>query len=128
MNLKPFIIVSVLCLFFSPIFSHANEIGVSVDVKCNDSTLEYKILNATLNVLKTSPSYKKAPIGEADFMIRIAVSSIKDGGKIVGAAVAILAIKKNPTGPPKIINFGNEVVNLGDLEKRVQSSVNGFLK
>ena len=126
---KKIYLLSIFCLLIISNFCFANETNVSVDMKCDDQTIKYTILQAALEIITKSEKHTIDQTKPHVLKIIFAVSTIKDeNNTIQGAAVAILAITKKAGTDPKIIHFGNEVTDMKNLEKSVQKRVRKIIQ
>ena len=93
------------------------------------SHARYDIIDIVIAVIKTSETHEVTnSSGDADIIIRMAVASIKDNGKLIGAAISMLATEKKTHIPRKIIEFDNEVIMLKNIDLRIKEKVNNILE
>ena len=114
----------LIMAFFSGALAQENTKSVKVQVQSDDKSLEYKINTQVISIVESSGNFHLSSDASSNFIIKIAVASVKNGnGELIGAAIALLALANNGNSNTIISTFSNEVVSLDSLELKIKEKI-----
>jgi len=129
MHKKLIITPVVLLLLLISNFCIAESILINIEVQSDDGTLEYDILQKSIDLINSLENHEVSTSKNSNVIIKIAVASLKDYQDVMyGAAIAMLSVEKQDNGLRKIINFDNEVVLINNIENRVKEKIRIILE
>lgn len=113
-------------------FACAQTLGVRIEARCPDKTLDYMIGQQIASTMSASKTHALVQDGSASVHIRFIAAPVRPLGEDkkppLGVALAVLAMKKSSTGAWEVIRFSNAFLPLDKLEDSVSEAVLESLK
>jgi len=94
------------------------DVLVTLDIRSDAAELKFDILQKAMSHVNAAQGFKLVDVSSSpDITVKMAVASVKKDGVLVGAAIAIVVLRKDGGGAKLISKFDNEFITIDKIEE-----------